>query len=216
MVVSFSFLELGQDLLASGNVWLTPICLRSSKFEKAMRVTKHTRSPHHERWSHKAVRLVLTISTTASSSALQRTTRRSATQWADTDPRVRGDLHKVCGGWPHCFRLFLRLMLMGHHGLSTSGVVVNVKGEDVLLYGRLCAMLGDGEGHAKSFDWKGASSMKPCLRHFNVYRKVFSGVWLLSFTINVESLTSTIQRSATPAASQLRLSPRGSLHHASI
>ena len=86
---------------------------------------------------------------------------------------MRDDLHKVCGGWPHCFKLFLRLMLMGPLGLSTSGIVVNIHGEDVLLCGRLCAILGDGDGHA--FDWKGASSLKPCLRHFNVYRKVFSG-----------------------------------------
>ena len=86
--------------------------------------------------------------------------------------RVLGDLHKVQGGWAHCFRLFLRAMLMGPVGFATSGVVVNIKGEDILMCGSVCAILADGDGHAKTFDWKGAGSTKPCLRHFNVYRKV--------------------------------------------
>jgi len=98
------------------------------------------------------------------------------------DTRVRGRSNKVSGGWPHCFKLFLRSMCMGHFGLSTSGVPVDIQGEVLLLHGRLTAILGDGDGHAKAFDWKGASSLKPCLRHFNVYRKAVVIVCLLHLT----------------------------------
>jgi hypothetical protein len=62
-------------------------------------------------------------------------------------------------------------MLMDLPGLSTSGIAIDLDGEPVLLYAKLAAVLADGDGHAKAFDWKGASSLKPCLRHYNVYKK---------------------------------------------
>jgi len=79
---------------------------------------------------------------------------------------------KIVGGWPNCLRLFLRHFLMGNPGLMTSGIAIRVGGENIFVHAKLAAILADGDGHAKAFDWKGATSLKPCLRHYNVYKKV--------------------------------------------
>ena len=36
MILSFTFLELGQEAMTSGLAWLTPICLRSNMLDKAL------------------------------------------------------------------------------------------------------------------------------------------------------------------------------------
>lgn len=111
MVLSFTFLELGQEAMSSGMAWLTPVCLRSNV------------------------------------------------------------INDVEGGWANCFRLYLRRQLLELPGLSSSGVAITVHGEQVLLHAKLFAVLSDGDGHQKAWDWKGASSLKPCLKHYNVYKK---------------------------------------------
>ena len=50
---------------------------------------------------------------------------------------------------------------------------MTIHGQPVLIFASLHNVLGDGEGLMKAFDWRGASSLKPCLRHYNVLRKVF-------------------------------------------
>ena len=51
---------------------------------------------------------------------------------------------------------------------------MTLEGQPKLLFARLGIVLADGEGHMKAFDWKGAGALKPCLRHFNVYKKARS------------------------------------------
>ena len=78
---------------------------------------------------------------------------------------------KIQGGWPHCLRRFLHRLLLGPQGFLTAGFPLVVEGRPVLLFAKLHALLSDGEGLAKGLDWKGHASLKPCLRHFNVFKK---------------------------------------------
>ena len=113
MVLSYTFLELGQRYISDGTAWLTPVCVRTSTIDK------------------------------------------------------------VAGGWSHLLRLFLEHQLLSTTGLAVAGVPITVDGKPVLIFARLHNILGDGEGLMKAFDWKGASSMKPCAKHFNVLKKVW-------------------------------------------
>jgi hypothetical protein len=63
---------------------------------------------------------------------------------------------------------FLTSQLFGDGGLMTAGVPVVVRGRPVMLFAKLTNLLTDGEGLQKSLQWKGASSLKPCFRHWNV------------------------------------------------
>ena len=78
---------------------------------------------------------------------------------------------QVEGGWAHCLQRFISLQLLGHGGLSAGGVVVMLGGQPRTIFARLAAILADGEGHMKAFGWKGAGSLRPCMRHYNVYMK---------------------------------------------
>ena len=112
MVVSFTFLELGQNAISTGRGWLTCAVLRSS---------------------------VISL---------------------------------VQGGWSHCLRKFLERQLLGVFGLCTAGCPITVGGVEVMLFAKLSNLLSDGDGLRQAFDWRGASGMKPCFKHFNVYKKV--------------------------------------------
>lgn len=101
---------------------------------------------------------------------------------------------EVAGGWPHCLRIFLRHFLMGLPGLATSGVALALDGGDVMLHARFAASLADGDGHAKALDWKGASGLKPCFRHYNVYKKAIP--W---------SSYAHIQRAARPLLNHVQM-----------
>ena len=80
-------------------------------------------------------------------------------------------LYKVDGSWSYTLRLFLERMLFGQSGLSTVGLPIKVGGPDRLLFAKLTNLLTDGDGHRMGWDWKGASSLKPCWKHFNVFKK---------------------------------------------
>ena len=40
-----------------------------------------------------------------------------------------------------------------------------------MFYGKLASLLSDGDGLRMGLDWKGATSLKPCIKHFNVWKK---------------------------------------------
>lgn len=146
MVLSFTFVELGQLGISDGSAWLTPVCLRSAVMDKVWVC---------DVWVARRNDLSLRL-------------RRH--------PNPRQLLMSQCqvqGGWSHIFSIFLNRLLVGPRGLATGGVAVTVAGESLLIFAALHGVIADGEGHAKAWDWKGASSMKPCIKHFNVLRKEF-------------------------------------------
>jgi hypothetical protein len=68
-------------------------------------------------------------------------------------------------------RLLLERMLSGQSGLSTVGVPARIGGQDRLLFAKLTNLLSDGDGHRMGWGWKGASSLKPRWKHFNVFNR---------------------------------------------
>ena len=81
-------------------------------------------------------------------------------------------IRKVRGGWPSMLRRFLQHILLGPSGFCTAGVPLMTKdGEAHLLFARVTALLSDGDGLRQAMDWKGSASVKPCLKHWNVFKK---------------------------------------------
>ena len=80
-------------------------------------------------------------------------------------------LADIEGGWPRVLHAFLQRLLWGPHGLATAGLPLLLGGEVYVLKAKLACVLSDGEGLKVAFDWKGSSSMKPCLVHYNVFKK---------------------------------------------
>ena len=111
MVLSFSFLELGQSALSTASAWITPMVIRTTM------------------------------------------------------------LHQIVGGWSHVLRRFLHRQLLGPMGLASVGVPLTLDGRPVMLFGRLSNLLSDGDGLRQALDWKGSSSLKPCFKHHNVFKK---------------------------------------------
>ena len=93
--------------------------------------------------------------------------------WAWCTPVVlrTTSISQTRGGWSSILGHYIRRQLFGPHGLITAGVPVKVQGRTVLLYGRVANLLSDGEGLAKGLSWKGASSLKPCFLHDNIFKK---------------------------------------------
>jgi hypothetical protein len=80
-------------------------------------------------------------------------------------------LYKVDGGWSYMMRLFVERILYGPSGMSTVGVPLLIGGQERILFAKLTNLLSDGDGHRMGWDWRGAASLKPCWKHFNVFRK---------------------------------------------
>ncbi len=68
-------------------------------------------------------------------------------------------------------RLFVERILYGPSGMSTVGVPLLIGGQERLLFAKLTNLLSDGDGHRMGWDWRGAASLKPCWKHFNVFKK---------------------------------------------
>ncbi len=69
------------------------------------------------------------------------------------------------------FRLFLERLFLGPSGLLTCGVPLRIGGQDRIVFAKPACVLSDGDGIRMCYDWKGAASLKPCWKHFNVVRK---------------------------------------------
>ena len=75
----------------------------------------------------------------------------------------------VSGAYSQCITTYLRKQLMGPCGIFTVGVALNLGlDQPANLRGEVTHVLGDGEGLEQLYQWRGASSIKPCLRHWNV------------------------------------------------
>jgi hypothetical protein len=68
-------------------------------------------------------------------------------------------------------RLFVERILYGQSGMSTVGMPVLIGGQQRVLFAKLTNLLSDGDGLRMGWDWKGAGSLKPCWKHFNVFKK---------------------------------------------
>lgn len=76
---------------------------------------------------------------------------------------------EVEGGYSNIIARFLRLLLAGPSGLSTAGVALDLGDRgSAVLFARLANIVADGEGFELAYEWRGASSIRPCLRHWNV------------------------------------------------
>ena len=86
--------------------------------------------------------------------------------------RVSGGIDHVAGGWTTMLTGLLTDLLFGVNGLSTAGIPLRVDGRAMLLYARLTNVLADGDGLRQGYAWRGASGLKPCLKHYNCFKRV--------------------------------------------
>jgi hypothetical protein len=82
-----------------------------------------------------------------------------------------GLIHQVVGGWSHVLKTYLQRQLLGTGGLAGEGLPLVVNGKPLLLFAKLTNLLSDGDGLRQALDWKGHASLKPCFKHFNVFKK---------------------------------------------
>ena len=80
-------------------------------------------------------------------------------------------LHLMSGGWSFALGRLLRRMFFGTQGLATAGAPLLIHGRQHLLFATLGVLISDGDGLRLACCWNGASSIKPCLRHWNVLMK---------------------------------------------
>ena len=77
--------------------------------------------------------------------------------------RTTGVIDCVVGGWSAMLRVLLEHLFLGDLGLATVGLP---------FFAAITNILADGDGFRHAYDWRGASSLKPCLVHHNVVKKV--------------------------------------------
>jgi hypothetical protein len=80
-------------------------------------------------------------------------------------------IREVAGGWPHFLKRFLLRILLGPNGLASSGFPLAIGAESCPIFAKVANLISDGDGLRAGLDWKGHASLKPCLCHFNVWRK---------------------------------------------
>ena len=70
-------------------------------------------------------------------------------------------------------RIFLkRLLLNSSNGLAVAGVPLDLgNGRSLLVFAKLHCILSDGDGLRMGFNWFGGSGLKPCIKHFNVFKE---------------------------------------------
>ena len=83
---------------------------------------------------------------------------------------VRHELMIKAGGWSRMLGMLLESVFI-HPGGFSHGVVVLLKGRPFTIYAKLHNIVSDGDGLRMAYCWKGASGLKPCLRHWNVLKK---------------------------------------------
>jgi hypothetical protein len=84
---------------------------------------------------------------------------------------------QIEGEWSHMLSVYLQRQLLGPCGLATSGVPIVLAGQPTLIFARLTNLLSDGDGLRMALDWRGHASLKPCFKHYNVFKK---DSWLVS------------------------------------
>jgi len=80
-------------------------------------------------------------------------------------------IHDTLGGWSHMLAQYLRMQLLGTQGLMQAGVTLVINGAPLTIFANVDAILADYDGVRLGWDWKGANSLRPCLRCWNVFKK---------------------------------------------
>lgn len=80
-------------------------------------------------------------------------------------------IKRVLGGWSNMLRRFFLIMLLGTHGGATAGITVTIHDRPLTIYYRVKCLGSDYDGLRMAFDWKGANSIRCCLRCSNVFKR---------------------------------------------
>ena len=86
--------------------------------------------------------------------------------------RSIGVIDQIEGGWSTMLRVLVEDLFLGPLGISSAGFPLMLPSGATIFYATLASALADGDGLRQAYDWRGASSLKPCLLHLNVLRKV--------------------------------------------
>ncbi len=85
--------------------------------------------------------------------------------------RTHGVMDRVAGGWSAMLRLLVEDLFLGPLGLRTVGLPLTLPTGPIVLFASLTNVLADGDGLRLAYDWRGSSSLKPCLVHHNCLKK---------------------------------------------
>ena len=77
----------------------------------------------------------------------------------------------IVGGYSRMLCVYLRRQLIGPHGCMVVGIPLRLGDRHVVLWATLGNLLADGEGFELAYEWRGAGSLRPCLKHYNVLAK---------------------------------------------
>jgi hypothetical protein len=102
--------------------------------------------------------------------------------------RSHGMLDRVVGGWSAMLRRLVEDVFLSPLGLTTAGLPLNLGDSQVMLFARLTNVLADGDGLRLGYDWRGSSSLKPCLVHHNVLKKVLRVTLIEMFQCDLKDL----------------------------
>jgi hypothetical protein len=80
-------------------------------------------------------------------------------------------IKRVLGGWSNMLRRFFLIMLLGTHGGATAGITITIHDRPLTIYYRVKCLGSDYDGIRMGFDWKGATSIRCCLRCSNVFKR---------------------------------------------
>ena len=81
------------------------------------------------------------------------------------------EMEDVLAGWSQALKLLLRRFLLHETGPRNGGIPFTVSGETFVLRATVTDIITDGDGHRQGLEWIGASGLKPCLLHCNVFGK---------------------------------------------
>ena len=77
----------------------------------------------------------------------------------------------IRGGWSCMFKHILRLLTLGPLSITNAGVVLVLHGQPFHLYAKVRIVLTDLDGHRMTWDWRGAASIRACLKCDNCWIK---------------------------------------------
>ena len=80
-------------------------------------------------------------------------------------------IKKVKGNWAAMLCRYLKLQLLGPHGLCGAGTLVMIQGQPLVLYASVEDIIADYDGIRIGWDWRGANSFRPAIRLANCFKK---------------------------------------------